>query len=70
MWLKKLELLWEEKKALLEKDKMLVSSIFSSSHIVFYLFASLEAHLNSLLDNKMLDWSKLKQIAANILKCM
>ena len=41
-------------------DKMLVPSIFFFSHNIFYPFYPLP-------DHKILDWSKLKQIADDIL---
>ena len=41
---------------------MLVISIFSFFHKVLYL--------NPLPDEKILDWSKLKDIADDILKCI
>ena len=51
---------------------MLVTSIFSFSRNIFYAVysACIWSLFNPLLDHKMLDWSKMKQIADNILKCM
>ena len=34
-----------------------------------FAYATKQAHFNPLPDDKILDWSKLKQIADNILKC-
>ena len=67
---------FEEKallKTLWEKEKMLLTSFFSFSHNVFYpvkdnsLFL---AKISNLERDKILDWSRLKQIADNILKCI
>ena len=43
---------------------MIVYPKMKSPFLFFAVF-----HINPLPDNKILDWSKLKQIADNILKC-
>ena len=48
-----------------EKEKLLVTSDFSFSHNVFHSYKSL-VHQNA--DDKILDRSKFKQIADDILK--
>ena len=47
---------------------MLFTGILSFSSISFFLTPFIITVFNSLPDDKILDWSKLKQIADNILK--
>ena len=52
---------------------MLVTSIFSFSYNVFYPIkkdSAIWAIFNPLPDDKISDWSKLKQTANDILKCI
>ena len=53
-----------EEKEKLEKEKLLLTTIAFFSHNIFNVF------LNPLPDDNILGWSKLKQIADNILKCI
>ena len=55
------------RKTLRKKVKLLKMSNFTFSYNVFYAICILNS-FNPLPDNKILDWSKLKQIADEILK--
>ena len=60
------------KKTLWEKEKLFITSNLSFSYSVFQTPAQglLGNGVNPLPDNKILDWSKLKRIEHNILKCI
>ena len=70
-------MLWEKEELLWEKEELLVTRNFPFSHSIFKTCTAdtkkkkglVLERVNPLPDNKIIDWSKLKQIADNISKC-